>query len=119
MTPTPPFAPQWTTPDQPGGGPVRPIGGRFGWVVAGIVLAVVGLLVANGIVLLSALVLLVVVPAGVVMHLGLFVLCLVAGLRMLSGGDRAMGLGLLIGWVLGAAGTAALVVWAYQSLLDH
>ena len=48
-----------------------------------------------------------------------FVLCLVAGLRMLSGGDRAMGLGLLIGWVLGAAGTAALVVWAYQSLLDH
>jgi hypothetical protein len=88
-------------------------------VAAGIGLAVVGHLVANGLILLSALILFIIVPVGVVMHLGLFLLCLVAGLRMLSGGDRALGLGLMIGWVVGAAGSATLIVWAYQSLTDY
>ena len=119
MTPTPPFAAEWTTPKPPRGWPVRPIRGRWGWVAAGVALGVVGHIVANGIIVLSTIILLLFFETAVVMHLGLFLLCLIGGLKQLNNGDRALGLGVMIGWLVGAAGTAALMFWGYQALLDY
>jgi hypothetical protein len=98
---------QWTVPPPPlplpGGRPRPPI--RTGKVFLGIGLAILGHLVVIGAIVLVAYVsqdLNASLIVGLVGELVLFVACLAVGIVWITRRDRGIGVGLLIGWAVGA-----------------